>query len=168
MEPTSGNIYINNINISDFNIIDYRRNLGVVSQDVHLFNKSIKENILLASFEDIIMTKNQKLFQFVEHLPYRWDTNIGIEGNNLSGGEKQKIALARALQRKAKILILDEGTSAYDKNAKSIFNKLMQEIIKNNICILVTHDECILNQMDKIIEFNNGRINIVKDKGSSK
>lgn len=162
IEPTEGQIQINDIDISSFNLVSYRNNLSIVNQIVHLFNKSIEKNVLLSSFENTMQEKDNKLFDFVEKLPQGWGTSIGVEGNKLSGGEKQKIALIRALQKNAKILILDEPTSAYDTESKELFANWLRKENKSQICILVTHDESVLNLVDKIIEFKDGKITLIK------
>jgi len=168
IEPTSGKIYINDIDISDFNIINYRSNIRVVNQTIHLFNKSIRENVLLGHFNNEEINNKEKLFDFIEDLSQGWETNIGVGGNKLSGGEKQKIALARALHKHAKILILDEATSAYDKQSKEMFNDMFLEKNYGDISIFVTHDNTLLKNMDKIIKFKEGKIELVEGTGRIK
>lgn len=168
IEPTSGKIYINDIDISDFNIINYRSNIRVVNQTIHLFNKSIRENVLLGHFNNEEINNKEKLFDFIEDLSQGWETNIGVGGNKLSGGEKQKIALARALHKHAKILILDEATSAYDKQSKEMFNDMFLEKNYGDISIFVTHDNTLLKNMDKIIKFKDGKIELVEGTGRIK
>jgi putative multidrug export ATP-binding/permease protein ygaD len=163
-EKSSGKIFINDIEIEKIDIRKYRKSISAVCQHVYLFNKTIIENITLDSKSDfndkIIFLENCNLFKFVHRLPDGWETQVGSSGNKLSGGEKQKIALGRVLNRNTSVIILDEPTSAYDKESVEDFNKWLFKEFSDKIVIIVTHDKRVLDFVNKIFEFKNGKITI--------
>lgn len=158
--PDSGQIFINNCPATDLSITEYRKLVNVVSQDVFLFNATIRENIdlfgnnLNVSIEDI--PESLKFYE-EKDFPDGINTNVGINGNNLSGGEKQKVSLIRTLMSDSQVIILDEPTSALDKDTtsfiKQTINKLSQKIV-----FLITHDQELLTSMDRIIVLDRGEI----------
>lgn len=162
-EPTNGEILINGINIKNIDIDQNREMFAVVTQNVHLFNKPILENIFLENgrekdiheFEEL---KKNQLFNFVEEFQEGWKTLVGVGGDKLSGGERQKILLLREFLSGGKVLVLDEATSSYDLFSEKIFNELVINCKKFDCKIIITHRDSILEQMDKIIELDKGKI----------
>lgn len=118
---------MDNLNIEDLNIPWLRSQIGIVSQEPILFDKTIKENIAYGdnsrevSFEEVVRAAEQaNIHNFIKDLPLAYDTSVGEKGVQLSGGQKQRIAIARALIRNPKILLLDEATSALDSESEKV------------------------------------------------
>ena len=166
-EQENGEIIINNSKkINDISISDWRKIVGVIPQSIHIFNGTVLENIC---FEDAI-EKPDKVFNFLQangfssfldSLPQSVYTLVGEEGINLSGGQKQIIAFARALYFKPQLLIIDEGTSAMDRLSEQFVINLIQKL-KNEIAVIfITHRLHILKSFsDKIYVLENGSITI--------
>ncbi|KHD13717.1 ABC transporter ATP-binding protein [Clostridium butyricum] len=160
-KPSEGLITLNNINIEDINIQDYRNYISVVSQQVYLFNQSIRHNITLYSnvSEDVF---NRAIYDSqLSELIYSMSSdnfNVGQNGKMLSGGEKQKIALARALVQDRPILVFDEATSNLDIESEININKLLNTRFKEKTVVIVTHRTEILKNVDKIILIEDGEI----------
>ena len=155
-------IFIDNIDINKFDLNDLRKQISYVNQNSKLFNMSIMENIQYGNNIDekyiINMCKNLKVDNIFKNLPNGYKTNVGIEGNNLSGGQRQLIHILRCILKKNKIVILDEPTSAIDKdNTENIIN-IVKEMSKNNTLILITHDESILKVVNRVIRLDAGKI----------
>lgn len=153
-EPTDGTILINDTPINQFDIEDYRGLFSVVTQDIHLFNGTIKDNVLLKGDKDEVDCISE--YGFCVDFIHEWEngflTDIGVEGTKLSGGEKQKIALLRALNNKAKILILDEATANYDHESEMQFIQFVKANHDFDFYFIVTHRTDVLNCVDKIIK----------------
>ncbi|WP_422678783.1 ABC transporter ATP-binding protein [Clostridium botulinum] len=165
-KPCKGKILINGTNINDFNLKEYRKLISVVNQEIYLFNQTIKENIILNSRirEKQLnkIYKNAKLNEFINKLPNKSETNVGRNGSNLSGGEKQKIAMARALARGSEILILDEATANLDIQSESYINQLINKEFREKTVIVISHRTDILKYMDKVFELKNGQVNQIE------
>jgi ABC-type bacteriocin/lantibiotic exporter with double-glycine peptidase domain len=160
-EPTEGEILMDGIPISDFNIEDYRQKFSVVSQDIHLFKGTVKDNITFDDKADVAFNKDERLkfcAETIESWDKNYETQVGSEGTKLSGGERQKIALLRALNRKSEILVLDEPTSNYDKSSNEEFNLFMRENTDYDFYFFVTHRKGILSSVDKVLVLENGKI----------
>ena len=154
-----GLIELNNKPIYLYKIDNYREIFAVVTQQCNLFDASIKENITAFgrySLNEKII--ENPLFSFIKALPDGLNTNVGSKSSMLSGGEKQKIALARALIKKPKILILDEPTSNYDIESRKCFYNLLDEIKCTSI--IISHDEEILQNVDCIVELESGNLKL--------
>ena len=155
-------IYINGKDINDYTLNDLRKQISYVNQNNKLFNMTIMENIQYGnniSREEIInLCKEIKVDNIFKNLNNGFDTVAGIEGNNLSGGQRQIIHILRCICQKNKIVILDEPTSAIDKiNTINVINAL-KKLSKNSTLILITHDESILSFVDRIITLDAGKI----------
>jgi len=155
-------IYINGIDINNYTLNDLRKQISYVNQNNKLFNMTIMENIQYGnniSREEIInLCKEIKIDNIFKNLKNGFDTIAGIEGNNLSGGQRQIIHILRCICQKNKIVILDEPTSAIDKtNTINVINAL-KKLSKNSTLILITHDENILSFVDRIITLDSGKI----------
>lgn len=155
-EPTSGEILLNGININQISLEDYRDKISVVPQVTNLFAGSIEENInILGAYVNGFDENETKLFSFINNLENGVQSQVGSQSSLLSGGEKQKISLLRALRKEAKILILDEPTSNYDCKSEEDFKKLLMSI-QYDIIILVTHNSALLSLANKEIHLTNG------------
>jgi ATP-binding cassette subfamily B protein len=162
-QPNSGEIYIDNENINKYNLEDYRGAISVVSQEFYLFNTSIEENIFLANKTSKpkaskILDKS-KIDSFIHKFPEGYKSQVGKNGSNLSGGQKQKIALSRALAKETKIVIMDEATSSLDSESEKQINQFISDECEDKTVIIVTHRYDILKKMDRVILLDEGRIN---------
>ncbi|MCX7908100.1 MAG: ABC transporter ATP-binding protein/permease [Ignavibacteria bacterium] len=162
-DPTYGEILLDGINIKEYDIKSYRQLFGIVSQEIILFNDTIRNNILIgnpnATEEDIIKAcKISNSYNFILKLPNGLDTIIGERGVMLSGGERQRIAIARALVRNPKILIFDEATSSLDSESEKIVQEAINFSLKDKTAIIVAHRLSTITNADQILVFENGKI----------
>ncbi|MCL1972012.1 MAG: ABC transporter ATP-binding protein/permease [Endomicrobia bacterium] len=160
-EPESGMILIDGTDIRKVTLESLREQIGIVSQDVMLFDDTIKYNISYGSFnastEDIIRAaKNANAHDFISKLPQGYDTLTGERGMKLSGGEKQRISIARAMLKNPPILILDEATSALDSQSERLVQNAIENLMKNRTAILIAHRLATVKNSDKIIVMDNG------------
>jgi ABC-type bacteriocin/lantibiotic exporter with double-glycine peptidase domain len=154
-EPSEGAILMDGIPVSEYNIEDYRSKFSVVSQDIHLFQGTVKDNITLDDDSDIAFAEDSRLkfcTETIDNWEKQYETQVGSDGTKLSGGERQKIALLRALHRKSSILVLDEPTSNYDKDSDEEFVRYIKENTDYDFYFVVTHRSGILSHMDKVLE----------------
>jgi len=159
----NGSILIDNQNINDINLSSLRKEISLVSQDVILFDDSIRANILygnkLASNEEIIEAcKFAAAQDFVEKLPNKYETIIGENGTKLSGGQKQRLSIARAILKNSSIILLDEATSSLDSESESVIQKAIENLTKNKTTIIIAHRLSTVINCDKILVFENGQI----------
>lgn len=161
-EPTRGTIYLDGVDIKEFDINSYRNLFGIVSQESILFNDTIANNIsfgLNASTEEIIKASKQaNAFNFIVNLPNGFDTKIGDRGVTLSGGERQRIAIARAILRNPEILLFDEATSALDSENEKIVQSAIEQNLKDKTAIIVAHRLATIIDCDEILVFDKGKI----------
>jgi len=161
-EPTRGTIYLDGIDIKEFDINSYRNLFGIVSQESILFNDTIANNIsfgINASKEEIInASKQANAYKFIANLPNGFDTKIGDRGVTLSGGERQRIAIARAILRNPDILLFDEATSALDSENEKIVQSAIEQNLKDKTAIIVAHRLATIIDCDEIFVFDNGKI----------
>lgn len=163
--PQKGKILIDNNDINELSEEYIRNNISIVSQNPYFFDMSIKDNLKL--IKDNITDKELEdildkvcLKDFILSLPYKYDTKIGEGGILLSQGQRQRLAIARALIKNTKIILLDEITSALDNENESNIKNLFDNIKKDHTIIIVTHDLKIVEDIKKI-ELKDGKINIV-------
>ncbi len=162
IEPNEGNILIDGINTRDIPLKSLRSQIGLVSQQVLLFNASVGFNIgygkVAPSHAQIeAAAKAAHAHEFIQALPQGYDTIIGDEGIRLSGGQKQRIALARALLKDPAILILDEATAMFDPEGERSFISECHDLLHNRTVILITHRPASLALADRIIKLENGQ-----------
>lgn len=166
----SGKITIDDIDIKDFTLKSLRSNIGIVQQDVYIFNGTIKENIAYgdphASDERIIeAAKKANIHDFIMSLPDGYDTKVGERGARLSGGQKQRISIARVFLKNPKILILDEATSALDNESEKHIQEALERLSKNRTTIVIAHRLSTIRNADLIYVIADGRI---KEQGTHK
>jgi subfamily B ATP-binding cassette protein MsbA len=159
----NGSIFIDNQNINDINLNSLRKEISLVSQDVILFDDTIRANILygnaFASNEEIIEAcKFAAAEDFVEKLPNKYETIIGENGIKLSGGQKQRLSIARAILKNSSIILLDEATSSLDSESESVIQKAIENLTKNKTTIIIAHRLSTVMNCDKILVFENGQI----------
>ena len=162
-EADSGDILVNHQRIESFSLASWRQTLGVVPQDTVLFNSSIGENISYgnpkASASDIeAVIALAHLTNFIKALPQGLDTLVGERGLKVSGGEKQRIAIARMLLKKPSILIFDEATSSLDSAAEQAIIEALDEVAKDHTTIVIAHRLSTIVNADKIIVVDAGRV----------
>ncbi|CAF1014116.1 unnamed protein product [Rotaria sordida] len=159
-----GQLLIDSKDIRSLNLQWYRSQIGIVSQEPVLFDMSIRENIAYGDnsrndipIEEIIeAAKNANIHNFIERLPNGYDTNCGTKGTQLSGGEKQRIAIARALIRNPKILLFDEATSALDSENEKIVQEALDRAQQNRTSITIAHRLSTIQNADMICVLHNG------------
>jgi ABC-type bacteriocin/lantibiotic exporter with double-glycine peptidase domain len=164
LEPAKGNIEVNDRDIGQYNLRDWRKILGVVPQEIQLFNASVAENIALAAYEDIDQgqvgefLKSYGLDQPFLSMPAGLDTVVGESGINLSGGQQQLLGIARALYHQPQLLLLDEATAAMDRATEKQILNLLQRLKKEMGVLLVTHRIQSASMADRIYLVDQGTI----------
>ncbi len=158
-----GDVRIDNQSIYEVKLSSLRKNISLVSQDVTLFDDTIKNNISYAnleSTEEEIKKVAELSFssEFIENLPNKYDTLIGENGVRLSGGEKQRISIARAMLKKSSIILLDEATSSLDAETESKIQKALQLLIKNRTTIVIAHRLSTILNSDTIYVIDKGSV----------
>ncbi|MCK4386464.1 MAG: ABC transporter ATP-binding protein [Candidatus Pacebacteria bacterium] len=161
--PTEGEILLDNKNIKEISIKDWRKNVAYVPQDIFLLNDTIRENIKFRnkkiSEEDIIeAAKSAYIYNFIKELPEGLNTVVGERGLMLSGGQKQRIVVARALAKKPQIILLDEATSALDSESEKIIQKVFEEKDKKITILTIAHRLSTVRNVDKLFVIENGQI----------
>jgi len=162
-EPQEGKIFIDNQDIHNIKLTSLRKNLSLVSQDVVLFDNTIKANILYAeptaSDEDIrIASEFAAADEFINKLPNGYETMVGENGVKLSGGQKQRISIARAILKKAPIILLDEATSSLDAESEQIVQNAITNLTRNKTTLVIAHRLSTIHNADLIYVLKNGSI----------
>lgn len=164
-----GEILLDGINIQDYRLSSLRENCAVVSQQVHLFNDTIANNIAYAakdkySREEILKAaEDAYAMEFIEKLEHGLDTVIGENGLSLSGGQRQRLAIARALLRNSPVLILDEATSALDTESERSIQLALEKLQKERTVIVIAHRLSTIENADEILVIEHGEI---KERGT--
>ncbi|MDB4339954.1 ABC transporter ATP-binding protein/permease [Pelagibacteraceae bacterium] len=162
-DPQDGIIEIDGQNIKNISLNSLRRNLSMVSQDVILFDDTIKNNIAYAkkkaTHDEIVKAcKFAAADEFIEKLPERYETMIGENGIKLSGGQKQRISIARAILKESPIILLDEATSSLDADSEEIVQNAIINLTKNKTTLVIAHRLSTIHNADKIFVMKSGRI----------
>ncbi len=162
-EPHAGSIYIDNQNIKSVSLKSLRKNLSLVSQDVILFDDTVKKNISYAKSDatDLEVEEACKFaaaHDFVKKLPNGYETKIGENGVRLSGGQKQRISIARAILKKSPIILLDEATSSLDTESEAVVQRAIANLTKNKTTLVIAHRLSTIHNADKIFVMKNGEI----------
>jgi subfamily B ATP-binding cassette protein MsbA len=158
-----GTILIDDQNINNINLNSLRKEISIVSQDVILFDDTIRSNILYgnasASDDEIINAcKFAAAQEFIEKLPNKYETIIGENGIKLSGGQKQRLSIARAILKDSPIILLDEATSSLDSESEAVIQKAIENLTKNKTTIIIAHRLSTIMNCDKILVFDSGQI----------
>lgn len=162
-DVTEGAIYIDGVDIRDLTGESLHRNIGVVMQDSHLFHDTIEGNLRYAkedaTFEEMkAACQAAQIWELVESLPNGLETMVGERGHRLSGGEKQRLAIARLLLKAPSIVILDEATAHLDSENESLVQAALKEALKGRTSIVIAHRLSTVKEADQILVHNNGSI----------
>ena len=162
-EPQEGKIFIDNQNIHKVNLNSLRKNISLVSQDVVLFDDTIKANISYAnsdaSEKEILEACDfAAATEFIIKLPKGFETKIGENGVRISGGQKQRISIARAILKKSPIILLDEATSSLDADSEQIVQNAISNLVKNKTTLVIAHRLSTIHNADRIFVLKNGSI----------
>ncbi len=175
--PSSGSIYVDQTKLDESNLVSWRKTIGLVSQDIFLFDDTIINNIIFGNENKLSTEEMQNIIEisglesFVSNLPDKLNTIVGENGINLSGGQKQKIAIARCLAKNPEIIILDEATSSLDISSEKIISEMIKSYRNKKTIILISHKVNLIKDSDviyflekgKIIDFGNYN-NLIKNK----
>ncbi|MFN0196275.1 MAG: ABC transporter ATP-binding protein, partial [Planctomycetaceae bacterium] len=162
-DPTIGRVLCDGHDLRDIDVNSYRSLLGVVEQDVFLFDGTIAENIAYANRDaDMEMIRQAAEIayadEFIDKLPQGYDTVIGERGVKLSGGQRQRIAIARAVLADPKILILDEATSNLDSDSEQMIQASLKRLMKNRTCFVIAHRLSTIAHADRIVVMEQGKV----------
>ena len=162
-DPTQGRILLDGIDLTEVDLRSYRSLLGVVEQDIFLFDGSIAENIgygRRAATQEQIITAAQQAHasEFIDQLPDSYNTLIGERGVRLSGGQRQRLAIARAILANPRLLILDEATSNLDTASERIIQSSLDTLMLGRTCFVIAHRLSTINQADLILVLDHGRV----------
>jgi len=163
IQSSKGRITINNIPLNQLDIKEWREQIALVPQNPHLFQGTIRENITLgmtATTEDQIQSaaKHAQIDQTIQNLPDGYDTTIGERGQGLSGGEIQRLSLARAFLKDAPIILLDEATANLDSESEQLIQKSIDGLAENRTLIMIAHRLATVENADQILVMDQGRI----------
>jgi subfamily B ATP-binding cassette protein MsbA len=161
--PTSGEILIDSVPLSELRVFDYRRHIGIVPQDSFLFAESIYDNIALgnphASREEVMRAARiAHVDEFADSFADKYETIVGERGVRLSGGQKQRVAIARAIVANPRILILDEATSSLDSESEALIQDGLNALMKGRTTFVIAHRLSTVRKADQILVLEEGRI----------
>ena len=162
-DPQEGSIKIDNQDIKNISLKSLRKNISMVSQDVILFDDTVKSNITYAkenaSEQEIIKAcEFAAADEFIKKLPNGYDTHIGENGTRLSGGQKQRLSIARAILKESPIILLDEATSSLDSESEEIVQNAINNLTKNKTTLVIAHRLSTIHHADKIFVLKDGKI----------
>ena len=172
LEPTAGNIYLDDVAIEDLTLHSLRSQIASVNQQVVLFDTSIHNNIAYGELSNrtseqvIDAAKSAFAHDFIMQLPQGYQSKIGSQGLQLSGGQRQRLSIARALLKDAPILILDEATSALDNESEFYIQKALERVMHGRTTIVIAHRLTTIQNADKIVVMDKGEIIEVGTHGS--
>jgi ABC-type multidrug transport system fused ATPase/permease subunit len=162
-DPWKGEIFLDGVNLTDLELLSLRNNISMVLQEPFIFPMTIAENIAFgnpaASFDEIVeAAKNAQAHSFISKLPDKYETVLSESGSSLSGGEKQRISIARAFLKKAPLLIMDEPTSAIDSLTEAKIFEAIHKISKGKTVFLISHKLSTIKHADQIITLKDGYV----------
>ena len=163
MDPTHGRILIDGQDLRAISLASLRKNIGIVAQETFLFNASIRENIAYArpeaNLDDVIeAARAANILDLIDGMPEGVDTVVGERGVRLSGGEKQRIAIARALLKDPPILILDEATSSVDTESERLIQESLSRLLVGRTTFIIAHRLATVRYADRIVVLSDGRV----------
>jgi ATP-binding cassette subfamily B protein/subfamily B ATP-binding cassette protein MsbA len=169
-DPTAGSISLDGIDLRDIDLESYRHLLGIVEQEVFLFDGTVAENIGYgsrhATLDDIHRASEAAhAHDFIQALERGYETRIGERGVRLSGGQRQRIAIARAILANPRILILDEATSNLDTESERYIQQSLTALMQGRTCFVIAHRLSTIAHADRIVVVENGRITQVGPHG---
>ncbi|MDF9794747.1 ABC transporter fused permease/ATP-binding protein [Catalinimonas alkaloidigena] len=158
-----GKIMVDGQNISAYDLLEFRKHIGIVPQEVILFGGSIKENIMYgrpgASLEEVrLAAQKANAHDFIEGFPEGYHTKVGERGVKLSGGQRQRVAIARAILKNPEILILDEATSSLDAESEHLVQQALDRLMENRTTIIIAHRLATIKKVDRIYVLKGGEI----------
>ncbi len=162
-EPTSGRVLLDGTDVRDLSLAGLRRHIGMVFQDTFLFATTVRANLALgrpeASTEELIAAaRAAHAWEFIERLPHGLDSEVGERGVRLSEGQKQRLAIARALVRNPRILILDEPTAALDARSERLLQAALDNLMRGRTTLVIAHRLATIRRADRILVLDGGRI----------
>ena len=167
IDPTTGRVLLDGHPLPEWDIAALRRQFALVSQDVVLFNDSIAENVALGAQEEgnvldrervVRALQGANLMDHVNSLPQGIDTVIGHNGSQFSGGQRQRLAIARAIYKDAPVLILDEATSALDSESERLVQQALETLMRGRTSLVIAHRLSTIERADRIIAMQDGRV----------
>jgi subfamily B ATP-binding cassette protein MsbA len=167
LEPTSGTLLLDDHALADWDVAALRRQFALVSQDVVLFNDTVAANVSLGTsgagdagdrerIRNALASAN--LLEFAESLPNGLDTVVGHNASEFSGGQRQRLAIARAIYKNAPILILDEATSALDSESERLVQQALDRLMKGRTSLVIAHRLSTIERADRIVVIDAGRV----------
>ena len=162
-DPSVGGVLVDGVDLRELDLTDWRHAIALVNQDIFLFNDTIHNNIAVgkrgATVEEIVAAaKRAHAHEFIQDLPDKYGTVIGDRGVRISGGQRQRLALARAVVRDPQILILDEATSELDTKSEQLIRKAVEELGEDRTIVIIAHRLSTIKHADKIIVLDAGRV----------
>jgi ATP-binding cassette subfamily B protein/subfamily B ATP-binding cassette protein MsbA len=162
-DPTSGKILLNGVDLRQIRLKSFRSLLGIVQQEVFLFDGSVRENIaygrIQASDAEVLdAARRANAHEFIQRLPEGYDTLIGERGVKLSGGQRQRLSIARALLADPQILILDEATSSLDTESEQLIQASIDELLRDRTTFIIAHRLSTITHADIIVVLEAGQI----------
>tara|TARA_B100000315_G_scaffold78363_1_gene71689 strand:+ start:479 stop:2317 length:1839 start_codon:yes stop_codon:yes gene_type:complete len=162
-DTTSGSLKIDGEDIREYKLSNLRKMMGIVSQEVILFNDTVKNNISYGQPEtketDIISAaKSANVMEFIDSLPEGLDTVIGERGIKLSGGQKQRLSIARAIIKNPSVLILDEATSSLDSESEKLVQQAIEQLMKDRTVLVIAHRLSTVKNADEIVVLEKGQV----------
>jgi len=163
-EPTAGEIRLDGVHLADYRLVDLRRQIAMVGQEVMLLSGSVADNIRYGAREPVSDEQVREAaaaanaLEFIEALPHGFETHVGEDGVLLSGGQRQRIAIARAVLKDAPILILDEATSALDAESERRIQSALEHLLRDRTGLIIAHRLSTVNGADRIVFLDQGEI----------
>jgi len=162
-DTTEGQVKVDGVSVKDLTLQSLADAVGTVPQDVHLFHDSIRANLAYAkpdaTDEEIIeATKAAQIYDLIESLPDGLDTMVGERGYRLSGGEKQRLAIARLLLKDPAVVILDEATAHLDSESEVLIQRALAQVLEGRSSLVIAHRLSTITSADQILVINDGRI----------